>query len=177
MSVHPWGRPCLVEECKEKLTPTACTLFKNKCPEQRLAIVRKRELCTLCFRHLDTNRCWSLGKVASRGIRGCMMAHCSLFHDLLQDEKVMMESASQRMGGGAESALRCRQVVAMENGGQCFRIVVQYDWGATASMVTREAATPWASPLKAGQEGDQRPWRCDCLGKKYLCSSPCGQKW
>jgi hypothetical protein len=39
---HPWGRPCLVEECKEKHTPTACTLFKNKCPEERLTIVRKR---------------------------------------------------------------------------------------------------------------------------------------
>jgi hypothetical protein len=137
---HPWGRPCLVEECKEKHTPTACTLFNNKCPEERLAIVRKRELCTLCFRHLDTNRCWSLGKVASRGIRGGMMAHCLLFHDVLQDEKVMMVSASQRIGGGAESALRCWQVVAMENGGQCFRIIVLYDWGATASMVTREAA-------------------------------------
>ncbi len=36
--------------------------------------------------------------------------------------------------------LRCRQVVAIENGGQCFRIAVLYDWGATASMVTPEAA-------------------------------------
>jgi hypothetical protein len=39
-----------------------------------------------------------------------------------------------------ESVLRCRQVVALENGGQCFRIVVLYDWGVTASMVTRDPA-------------------------------------
>jgi hypothetical protein len=39
---HPWGRPCLVEECKEEHAPTACALFKNKSPEERLAIVRKR---------------------------------------------------------------------------------------------------------------------------------------
>jgi hypothetical protein len=42
--------------------------------------------------------------------------------------------------GATESALRCRQVVAVESGGQCFSIVVVYDWGATASVVTREAA-------------------------------------
>ncbi len=50
-----------------------------------------------------------------------------------------MVSAFQRTGGVTESTLRCRQVVAVESGGQCFQIVVLYDWGATTSMVTREA--------------------------------------
>ncbi len=50
-----------------------------------------------------------------------------------------MVSTSMRIAGGQESVLRCRQVVAIENGGQCFRIALLYDWGATESMVTREA--------------------------------------
>ena len=35
--------------------------------------------------------------------------------------------------------LRCRQTVAAENEGQCFRLNVLYDWRATTSMVSREA--------------------------------------
>jgi hypothetical protein len=54
---HPWGRPCLVDECREEHAPTSCALFKGKTPEDRLAIVQRRELCILCFRHLDTKRC------------------------------------------------------------------------------------------------------------------------
>ncbi len=55
---HPWGRPCIVDECREEHAPPSCTLFKSKTPEERLAVVRRRELCILCFRHLDTKRCW-----------------------------------------------------------------------------------------------------------------------
>jgi hypothetical protein len=38
-----------------------------------------------------------------------------------------------------ESSLRCRQMVAAENEGQCFRLNVLYDWGATVSMISEEA--------------------------------------
>jgi len=62
---HPWGRPCIVDECTEEHAPPSCALFKSKTPEERLAVVRRRELCILCFRHLDTKRCWSLGKVSN----------------------------------------------------------------------------------------------------------------
>ncbi len=51
----------------------------------------------------------------------------------------MMVSALPGTGREAEPVLRCRQVVAVENGGQCFRLNVLYDWGASTSMVTREA--------------------------------------
>ncbi len=136
---HPWGRPCLVDECREAHAPTASALFKEKSPAERLSIVRKRELCILCFRHLDTKRCWSLGKVESCGVKGCTRAHNALLHDVLQNEEVMMVSAFPGTGRGAEPVLRCRQVVAVENGGQCFRLHVLYDWGATTSMVSREA--------------------------------------
>jgi hypothetical protein len=51
---HLWTRPCIVEECREEHAPTACPLFKAKSPEERLAAVRRKELCTLWYRHLDT---------------------------------------------------------------------------------------------------------------------------
>jgi hypothetical protein len=96
---HPWGRPCLVDDCKEEHAATACALFKGKSLEERLAIVRKRELCILCFRHLDTKWCWSLGKVDSCGVRGCVRAHNALLHDVLQIKEVMLVSTLQRTGG------------------------------------------------------------------------------
>ena len=37
------------------------------------------------------------------------------------------------------STLRCRQMVAAENEGQCLRLNVLYDWGATVSMISEEA--------------------------------------
>jgi hypothetical protein len=136
---HPWGLPCLVDECREEHAPMACALFKDKSPEDRLAIVRKRELCILCFRHLDTKQRWSLGKVDNCGVKGCARAHNALMHYVLQNKEVMMVSALPGIGREAEPVLRCRQVVAAENGGQCFRLNVLYDWGASMSMVSREA--------------------------------------
>ncbi len=41
--------------------------------------------------------------------------------------------------GRQESSLRCRQMVAAENEGQCFRLNVLYDWGASVSMISEEA--------------------------------------
>jgi hypothetical protein len=35
---HPWGRPCIVGECREEHAPTSCALFKNKTPEDRLQL-------------------------------------------------------------------------------------------------------------------------------------------
>jgi len=96
---HLWGRPCLMDECREEHAPTACALFKDKSPEDWLAFVRRRELCILCFQHLETKRCWSLGKVDNCGVRGCSRAHNALLHDVLQNEEVMMVSALPGKGG------------------------------------------------------------------------------
>ncbi len=38
-----------------------------------------------------------------------------------------------------DSVLMCRQMVAAENEGQCFRFNMLYDWGATVSMISEEA--------------------------------------
>ncbi len=137
---HPWGRPCIVDECREEHVPTSCTLFKNKAPEDRLANVWRRELCILCFRHLDTKRCWSLGKVDNCNVRGCARAHSSLLHDVLQNEEVLMVSALPSRVSEPDLVLRCRQMMAAENEGQCFRLNMLYDRGATVSMISEE---PW----------------------------------
>jgi hypothetical protein len=136
---HPRGRPCIVDECSEEHAPPSCALFKSKTPEERLAVVRRRELCILCFRHLDTKRCWSLGKLSNCNVRGCGRGHNYLLHDVLQNEEVMMVSAMPSRTGGQEPSLRCRQMVAAENEGQCFRLNVLYDWGATVSIISEEA--------------------------------------
>ncbi len=46
-----------------------------------------------------------------------------------------MPSRTSRQG----SSLRCRQMVAAENEGQCFRLNMLYDWGTTVSMISEEA--------------------------------------
>jgi hypothetical protein len=112
---HPWGRPCIVDECREEHAPPSCALFKGKTPEERLAVVQRRELCIPCFRHLDTKRCWSLGKVDNCIVRGCGRGHNFLLHDVLQNEEVMMVSALPGRVSEPESVLRCRQMVAAEN--------------------------------------------------------------
>jgi hypothetical protein len=51
----------------------------------------------------------------------------------------MVVSALPRRTCEPEASLRCRQMVAAENEGQCFRLNVLYDWGATVSMISEEA--------------------------------------
>jgi hypothetical protein len=72
-------------------------------------------------------------------VRGCGRGHNYLLHDVLQNEEVMMVSALPGRVSELESVLRCRQMVAAENEGQCFRLNVLYDWGATVSMISEEA--------------------------------------
>ncbi len=50
-----------------------------------------------------------------------------------------MVSALPGRTSGQGSSLRCRQMVAAENEGQCFRLNVLYDWGATVFMISEEA--------------------------------------
>ncbi|MFN9905450.1 MAG: hypothetical protein ACK56F_04905, partial [bacterium] len=114
---NPWGRPCIMDECSEEHAPPSCAVFKSKTPEERLAAVRRQELCVLCFRHLDTKRCWSLGKLNNCNVRGCGRGHNYLLHDVLQNAEAKMVSAMPGQTGGQESSLRCRQMVAAENEG------------------------------------------------------------
>ncbi len=62
---------------------------------------------------------WTLGKVNNCNVRGCGRGHNYLLHDVLQNEEVMMVSALLGWVSEPESALRCRQMMAAENEGQC----------------------------------------------------------
>jgi hypothetical protein len=48
-----------------------------------------------------------LGRIPVCRIKGCALAHSSLLHDGLQNEEVMMVSASAGMEGGPRTELRC----------------------------------------------------------------------
>jgi hypothetical protein len=80
-----------------------------------------------------------VGKVSNCNVRGCGRGHNYLLHDVLQNEEVMMVSALPGQVNEPESVLRCRQMVATENEGQCFRLNVLYDWGTTVSMISVQA--------------------------------------
>jgi hypothetical protein len=97
----------MVEECQEEHTPTTCSLFKAKRPEDRLAAVWRKELCTFCFCHLDTKHCWFLGKMSVCRVKGYGFAHSPLLHDVLQNEEVMVLSASFRKEEEKKTELRC----------------------------------------------------------------------
>ncbi len=93
----PWKFPCVAGDgCRERHSPTQCEVFKKMTPQLRLEKVEEKRLCKLCFRHLDTKRCWSLGKLSNCNVRGCGRGHNYLLHDVLQNEEVMMVSAMPR---------------------------------------------------------------------------------
>jgi hypothetical protein len=68
------------------------------------------------------------------------MAHNTLLHDVLQEEEVMIVSASLHTSEKKSYGLRCRQKIAVEHAGRCFCIAALYDWGASTSVITRAAA-------------------------------------
>jgi hypothetical protein len=81
--------------------PWACASFKQKKHDERLVIVQRKELCTFCFRHLDTKQYWSVRKIPACGVNGSDLAHSSLLHDVLDRNEMLMVHAS--LGEGQEA--------------------------------------------------------------------------
>jgi hypothetical protein len=69
-----------------------------------------------------------------------------------------MVSALPGIGREVEPGLRCRQVVAAESSGQCFRLNVLYGWGATMSMVSWEAIDMMGLSPSKQPRGSSRAW-------------------
>ena len=137
-----WIRDCIVDGCTQKHAPPQCPSFKKLDPDERLAVVRRKELCVLCFRHLDIKRCWSLGRVPVCGVGGCTIPHSPLLHEALQEEGVMIINvSSQAEAGEDEGGFRCRQWVPVEKGSREAWVTTLYDWGATVSVITKESAS------------------------------------
>jgi hypothetical protein len=43
----------MFQECSEKHSPVRCEIFKKLPPQQSLKRIVERELCRLCYRHLQ----------------------------------------------------------------------------------------------------------------------------
>jgi hypothetical protein len=102
-----WAHPCIMgKECSSAHSPATCLKFKRLTPKARLMLVQSKELCQLCFRHLDSNKCWSLGKVPNCEVPKCRAAHHSLLHDAIAKPCAMIV---KRMDSESQNVLLCHQ--------------------------------------------------------------------
>jgi hypothetical protein len=163
-----WTQDCVMFRiCGEKHPPGKCDAFKKLSPQQRLKEVDTRELCRLCYRHLRGRDCWSKDKVPSCGVDGCEAAHHHLLHGALVEGRMMVVQ-----GIGAEKAqvFLCREDIRVEGAGKAGRLHALYDWGATVTLVTHDAAE------KAGLERKRQPaaaiaglgGRCTMVNSYYM---------
>ncbi len=106
-------------------------------------MIEDRELCHLCYRHLQGRKCWSKDKVPNCGVDGCQAAHHHLLHDALVQGRVMVV---QEIGAKKAGVFLCREDVRMRSASEANSLHTLYDWGATVTLVTHAAAA------KAGLE-------------------------
>jgi hypothetical protein len=102
------------KKCSSAHAPSACQRFKRPTPKARLALVQSKELCQLCFRHLDNSKCWSLGKIPNCEVPECGAAHSSLLHDAIVRTHAMIV---QRMDDESPNVLLCSQEAGVKRGG------------------------------------------------------------
>jgi hypothetical protein len=88
---NPRTQDCVMfKECGEKHAPWKCDAFKKLSQQQRLKVIEERELCHLCYRHLQGQDCWSKDKVSNCREDGCQAAHHHLLHGALVQGRVMI---------------------------------------------------------------------------------------
>jgi hypothetical protein len=133
----------MFKECGEKHAPGKCDAFKKLSPQQRLKVIEERELCHLCYRHLQGRECWSKDKVPNCGVDGCQVAHHHLLQGALVQGRVMIV---QEIGAKEAGVFLCREDVRVRSAGDTNSLHALYDWGTTVTLVTHAAAA------KAGLE-------------------------
>jgi hypothetical protein len=133
----------MFKKCGEKHAPGKCDAFKKLSPQQRLKVIEDRELCLLCYRHLQGRECWSKDKVPNCGVDGCQAAHHHLLHGALVQGRVMVV---QEIGAKKAGVFLCREDVCVRSAGEGNSLHTLYDWGATVTLVT------YAAAAKAGLE-------------------------
>jgi hypothetical protein len=133
-----WTNPCVMgSKCRKRHSPAKCAEFKKLIPEARLAHILTLGLCQLCYRHPDTRKCWSLGKVPGCSAPGCGANHHTLLHGAISRGRVMMTRSANNV---LPEILLYRQMVSVEIGGRNQQLQVLYDSGATVTLITHEAA-------------------------------------
>jgi hypothetical protein len=134
----PWKFPCVARDgCQERHSPTQCEVFKKMTPRRRLEKVEEKQLCKLCFRHLAINKCWAKGKTPNYQIKGCGGEHNHLLHDALMMGKALV---IQGVGGDSSQSYLCCEDIRAEVAGKTHRLHTLHDWGATLTLITRDAA-------------------------------------
>ncbi len=101
--------------CGEKHAPGKCDAFKKLSPQQRLKDIESRELCQLCYRHLQGRECWSKDKVPNCRVDGCQAAHHHLLHGAFVEGRVMVV---QGIGARKAKVFLYRKDVHMEGAGK-----------------------------------------------------------
>ncbi len=126
-----WTQDCVMfKECGEKHAPGKCDAFKKLSLQQRLKVIEDRELCHLCYRHLQGRECWSKDKVPNCGVDGCQVAHHHLLHGALVQGRVMVV---QEVGAKKAEVFLCREDVRVRSAGEASSLHTLYDWGATGT--------------------------------------------
>jgi hypothetical protein len=120
-----WTQECVMfRNCGEKHLPAKCDAFKKLSPQQRLKEIDSRELCRLCYRHLQGRECWSKDKVPNCGVDGCEAAHHPLLHGALVEGRVMVV---QGIGGKETQVYLCREDVRVDVAGKASHLHTLYD--------------------------------------------------
>ncbi len=106
-----WKNNCLfAPDCTEMHAPTACKVFKEYSPAKRVAVIKNRGLCPLCFRHLAYASCWSKGKVPNCNIDGCGQEHHPLLHQGKEHDRAMIVTASDEDYPHIKTLFCCQDV-------------------------------------------------------------------
>ncbi len=72
--------------CIESHMPETSSIFNELSPKGQLAIIQRKQLCHLCFRHSDSQPC-PFHSLPACSVRGCMRMHHKLLHDALQGKR------------------------------------------------------------------------------------------
>ncbi len=136
--------PVAVNGMLQEVEESTATLL----PAAELKEMDSRELCRLCYGHLQGRDCWSKDKVPNCGVDGCEAANHPLLHSALVEGRVMVV---QGISGEKVQVFLCREDVCVEGAGKAGHLHTLYDWGATVTLV------PQATAEKAGLKRVRQP--------------------
>jgi hypothetical protein len=160
-----WAGPCLMGDlCGESHTPEECDLFIGLSQGDRLAVVAKKRLCYLCFRHADDKPCQLQSSLPACSIGGCMRMHSRLLHGALQKEEsrvIVVEIEVELRKPGADEEFYAAD----------FEILGQEDEDEDEEVISGNEAPPLGG---SDGEHDEEPSPYEHPGedKTRLCQQP-----
>jgi hypothetical protein len=142
-------------ECGQKHAPADCEAFMSKTAQERVEIIKRRELCPLCFRHLEARECWSKGKVPNCGINECNKPHHPALHVQTTRGHAMVVLAK---GPGEEKEQNhlCREKVKIEVAGRAQRLHAMHNWGTSVTL--RGKPRRFGADPTLGQNSSRSGW-------------------